>query len=142
MSGADAGFLVHGKAHRDGVDGVAHGQLVVLKIHVDDLAIGVGGRRGHAYANVAGENVVLVVVKLGIHVNALAFLERKLRGLRAIVEDVRALVKVHAPVAAAKNMHGHAVAQAINAGDSASDQRGGGARHGRRIKDGVVTVSG
>ncbi len=139
---ADTGVLVYGKVHRNGVDGVTQREFAVLGIDRDDLAVGVGGRRGHAYADVARKNIVPVVVELGIHVNALALFERKLGGLRAVVEDVGALVKIDGPMPAAENVHRHAVAHAIDAGNGPADERGGGKRHGRGIKNRIVAVSG
>ena len=59
---------------------------------------------------------------------------------RAVMKDVRALVKIDGPVAAAKNVHRHLVAHAINAGDCASNHGCGGARHRRGIKNGIVPV--
>ena len=58
----------------------------------------------------------------------------------AVMEDVRALVKIDGPVAAAKNVYGHLVAHAINAGDCASNHGCSGARHRRGIKNRIVAV--
>src|ERR1044071_472527 len=137
----DTRFRIDGKTHGNGIERVTQRELVVLGIHGNDLAVGIGGGRRHADAYVAGKDIVFVVVELSVNVNALAFFERKLRGLRAVVEDVGALVKINAPVAAAENVHGHAVAQAIDAADGASDRGGSGARHRRGVKYGIVAVS-
>jgi len=138
---ADARFRIDGETYRDGIERVAQRELVVLGIHGDDLAVGIGREGRQADAYVAGKNIVLVIVELSVNVNALAFLERQLRGLRAIVEDVSALVKIDAPAAAAKNVYGHTVAQAIDAADGASNHGRRGARHGRRVKYGIVAIS-
>ena len=116
---ADAGFRIDGEAHRHGIERVTQGKFIVLGVNGDDLAIGVRGQLSHANAYVAGKNIVAVVVKLGVNINALAFFERQLRGFRAVMKDVRALVKVDGPVVAAKNMQREAVAHTINAGDDA-----------------------
>ena len=77
---ADAGFLIDGEAHRHGIERVTQGKFVVLGVNGDDLAVGVRGQLSHANADVAGKNIVLVVVKLGINVNALALFDGKLGG--------------------------------------------------------------
>ena len=137
---ADAGFRINGEAHRHGIERVPQREFVVLGVNGDDLAVGVCGQLSHANAYVAGKNIVLVVVKLGVNVNALAFFERQLRGFRAVMEDVRALVKVDGPAVAAKNMQREPVTQTVNASDDAANQCGCGARHGRGIKNGIVPV--
>ena len=137
---ADAGFRIDGEAHRHGIERVTQGKFVVPGVNGDDLAVGVRGQLSHANAYVAGKNIVLVVVKLRVNVNALALFNGQLRGFPAVMEDVRALVKINGPVAAAKNMHRHLVAQAINAADGASNHGCSGARHGRGIKNGIVPV--
>src|ERR1700681_171139 len=106
LSVADARFRVNGKAHGNGVDGVTQGELVVLEVDGDNLAVGVCRGRGHANADVAGKNIVPIVIQLGVNVNALAFFQRQLRGFRAVMEDMRALIKVDAPAAAAEDVHG------------------------------------
>ena len=79
---ADAGFRIDGEAHRHGIERVTQREFVVLGVNGDDLAVGVGGQLSHANAYVAGKNIVLVVVELGININALAFFEGKLGGFR------------------------------------------------------------
>ncbi len=137
---ADAGFLIDGEAHRHGIERVPQGKFVVLGVNGDDLAVGVRGQLSHANAYVAGKNIVLVVVELGVNVNALALFERQLRGFRAVMKDMRTLVKIDGPVATAKNVHRHFVAHAIDAADGASHHGCGGARHRRGIKNGIVPV--
>jgi hypothetical protein len=137
---ADAGFRIDGEAHRHGIERVPQREFVVLGINGDDLAVGVRGQLSHANAYVAGKNIVAVVVELRVNVNALALFKRKLGGFRAVVEDVRALVKANGPAVAAKNMQREAVAQTVNASDDAANQCGRGARHGRGIKNGIVPV--
>src|SRR5262249_37280259 len=112
LAAADARVLIHGKSHRHRIDGIAQGELVVFGVNFHDLAGGVSGWRGHAYADVAGKDVMPVVVELGVNINALAFFERQLRGFSAVVEDVRALVEIDVPVPASEDLDGHAVAHA------------------------------
>jgi hypothetical protein len=110
-------------------------------VNVDNLAIGVSRRRGHANADVTGKNIMLVIVELGINVDALTLFKRKLRGLRAVMENVGALIKVNRPMPAAIDLHSQAVAHTINAADGPANQRGGGGWNRRRIKDGIMAVS-
>lgn len=142
LSIADAGFIVDAEAHRNGVDHVAKHHFAMAEINVNDLPVGIGWKRDHANADIAGKNIVLVVVELGIHVNALAFFERKLRGFSAVMEDMRAFVKVYGPRVAAKDFDGKLIAHAVYARDGAAQQRGSRLGNRRRIENGIVAVCG
>src|SRR5579864_4270912 len=64
---ADAGFRIDGEAHRHGIERVSQSKFVVLGVNGDNLAVGVSGQLSHANAYVAGKNIVLVVIKLGVN---------------------------------------------------------------------------
>src|SRR5438270_7707709 len=138
---ADARVLIDGKAHGHGIDGVTQGKLAVLGVNFDDLAIGISRKLGHADADIAGKNIMPIIVKLGIDIDALAFFECELSGFSAVAKDVSTLVKIDGPVAAAEDVDVHFVAHAVHAGDRPSYQRSDSAGHGRRIKDGIVAIS-
>src|SRR5262249_39324994 len=106
----DACVLINTEAYRNGVDGVAQRQLVMGGVDGGNLAVSIRGQWSHAHTDVAGKNIVPVIVQLRVDVHAFAFLKRELGSFRSVVEDVRTFVKIYGPLAAAKNTDRHAVA--------------------------------
>src|SRR5262249_40689141 len=94
---ADLGILRHTETHRDRVDAVAQGQLVVRGVHLDDLALSIRGRSGNANPDVARKHIALVVIQHGVNVNAVTGLQRQLRNLGSAAEYMRTFVKEYSP---------------------------------------------
>src|SRR5437764_6200737 len=93
----DPGISVGAEVDGRSADLVAQHDCLVLGIDLDDLSIDIGGGRRDTDAYVAREYLMMGLIEHSIHRDALAFFDRKLGGLSAIVKYMSALVETDLP---------------------------------------------